>query len=470
MRADGAVAVAKVRSVRRQAGRFRPARETSRPARAARLDLIDASRPDRREHEAVARPATRQGLGRTGFVEGRHLASPSRGMIDTKAVRQAPGRSSETMPEEAPRHPAQARRAAAIPTETGSSARPRRSRSSAGKRSAAATTKSALGRPPRARTGECAARRHGHRRGARVDSDDEGIGLGPGPRYHRPTVTGTEVDDDPIRSGDPLSDLADVHLGQAPTDHGLHARNLHFIDERQRLVNDPAAPRVGIVVGSRSDIGAAEKASAVLDELGVPSRGARHLGPPRAGSPRAIRLDRRRARDPRLHRDRRAGSAPARRPRVPDDGAGDRRPDARRRGRWPRRAPGDRPDAEGRAGRDGRGRQRGERRTARGRDARSVRLRHCARGSRIAAGSRPKRSPGTKRTRGCDAGGTSDAPDASRSVRPARRLHIRAPAGLAGAVGIGQPGRISTASRASRRSGRRPGASRPWRCEYALED
>jgi phosphoribosylaminoimidazole carboxylase PurE protein len=31
------------------------------------------------------------------------------------------------------------------------------------------------------------------------------------------------------------------------------------------------AARVGIVVGSRSDIGAAEKASAVLDELGVPS-------------------------------------------------------------------------------------------------------------------------------------------------------------------------------------------------------
>ena len=29
--------------------------------------------------------------------------------------------------------------------------------------------------------------------------------------------------------------------------------------------------RVGIVVGSRSDIAAAEKASAVLDELGVPS-------------------------------------------------------------------------------------------------------------------------------------------------------------------------------------------------------
>jgi phosphoribosylaminoimidazole carboxylase PurE protein len=37
------------------------------------------------------------------------------------------------------------------------------------------------------------------------------------------------------------------------------------------FVTDPVTARVGIVVGSRSDIGAAEKAAAVLDELGVPS-------------------------------------------------------------------------------------------------------------------------------------------------------------------------------------------------------
>jgi phosphoribosylaminoimidazole carboxylase PurE protein len=36
-------------------------------------------------------------------------------------------------------------------------------------------------------------------------------------------------------------------------------------------VSEPIATRVGIVVGSRSDIAAAEKASAVLEELGVPS-------------------------------------------------------------------------------------------------------------------------------------------------------------------------------------------------------
>lgn len=36
-------------------------------------------------------------------------------------------------------------------------------------------------------------------------------------------------------------------------------------------MSEPLATRVGIVVGSRSDIAAAEKASAVLEELGVPS-------------------------------------------------------------------------------------------------------------------------------------------------------------------------------------------------------
>jgi phosphoribosylaminoimidazole carboxylase PurE protein len=36
-------------------------------------------------------------------------------------------------------------------------------------------------------------------------------------------------------------------------------------------VSESLPPRVGIVVGSRSDIAAAEKASAILDELGVPS-------------------------------------------------------------------------------------------------------------------------------------------------------------------------------------------------------
>jgi phosphoribosylaminoimidazole carboxylase PurE protein len=36
-------------------------------------------------------------------------------------------------------------------------------------------------------------------------------------------------------------------------------------------VTEPSSARVGIVAGSRSDMAAAEKAAAVLDELGVPS-------------------------------------------------------------------------------------------------------------------------------------------------------------------------------------------------------
>jgi phosphoribosylaminoimidazole carboxylase PurE protein len=68
-----------------------------------------------------------------------------------------------------------------------------------------------------------------------------------------------------------LSDLADVHLGDASTDDRSHRRNLHFIGEGGSDVTDTVPARVGIVVGSRSDIAAAEKAAAVLDELGVPS-------------------------------------------------------------------------------------------------------------------------------------------------------------------------------------------------------
>lgn len=71
----------------------------------------------------------------------------------------------------------------------------------------------------------------GHRRGVRVDTDDEGLRLGPGPRDDRPTVAGAEIDNDAAGVGDPLSELADVHLGQASADHCEHARNLHFIGE-----------------------------------------------------------------------------------------------------------------------------------------------------------------------------------------------------------------------------------------------
>ena len=99
--------------------------------------------------------------------------------------------------------------------------------------------RSLRGRDDEERVGNAATRRRprrpprrlGHRRGVRVDSDDERLGLGPRPRHDRPTVAGAEVDDDPVGSGDPLSELADVHLCDAAAGHRTHPRNLHFVDE-----------------------------------------------------------------------------------------------------------------------------------------------------------------------------------------------------------------------------------------------
>ena len=134
--------------------------------------------------------------------------------------------------------------------------------------------------------------------------------------------------------------------------------------------------RVGIVVGSRSDIAAAEKAAAVLDELGV-SNETRVISAHRAPDLLARWV---------ASADERgigvviaiAGLA-AHLPGVvasQTTAARDRRPDGGRRIGRPRCAARDRPDAEGRAGRDGRRRQRRERRPPRGGDPR--RRRPCA--------------------------------------------------------------------------------------------
>ena len=72
-------------------------------------------------------------------------------------------------------------------------------------------------------------RRLGHRGGVRVDADDERPGLGASPVEDRPTVAGTEVDDDPVGAGDPLVELADVHLGDPSAGHDAHRRNLHCL-------------------------------------------------------------------------------------------------------------------------------------------------------------------------------------------------------------------------------------------------
>ena len=70
-------------------------------------------------------------------------------------------------------------------------------------------------------------RRIAHRRGIGVDADDEGRGLATSPLQDRPSVAGSEVDMDPVGGGDPLMELADVHLGDPPAGHDAHRRNLH---------------------------------------------------------------------------------------------------------------------------------------------------------------------------------------------------------------------------------------------------
>jgi hypothetical protein len=71
------------------------------------------------------------------------------------------------------------------------------------------------------------ARRIGHRRGVGIDADDEARRLVASPPEDRPTVAGPEIDMDPVGAGDPLMELADVHLGDPSTGHDAHRRNLH---------------------------------------------------------------------------------------------------------------------------------------------------------------------------------------------------------------------------------------------------
>ena len=77
-------------------------------------------------------------------------------------------------------------------------------RSADGMRSAAATTNSAFGRPPFKPGSSGASRRLGHRGGVGVDADDEGSAFRARPVHDRPTVAGSEVDDDPVGAGDPM--------------------------------------------------------------------------------------------------------------------------------------------------------------------------------------------------------------------------------------------------------------------------
>ena len=51
-----------------------------------------------------------------------------------------------------------------------------------------------------------------HRRGVGVDADGQGPGLGGGTGQHGPAVTGPQVDGHPLRAGDQVGQLADVHV------------------------------------------------------------------------------------------------------------------------------------------------------------------------------------------------------------------------------------------------------------------
>jgi hypothetical protein len=65
-------------------------------------------------------------------------------------------------------------------------------------------------------------RRLGHPRGGRVDADHERARFASGAGEDGSPVTGAEVDDDPVRAGDPWSELADVHLVNASADDAAH--------------------------------------------------------------------------------------------------------------------------------------------------------------------------------------------------------------------------------------------------------
>ena len=62
-----------------------------------------------------------------------------------------------------------------------------------------------------------------HAGGVGIDPDDYGVRIGGGASQHRPTVTGAEIDDHPVGPGDPLVELADVDVDDAPADDLLHA-------------------------------------------------------------------------------------------------------------------------------------------------------------------------------------------------------------------------------------------------------
>ena len=158
--------------------------------------------------------------------------SPSRAAIETKPSALPPGRSSEAIPRAAASSRASAPRSSEPHGKliVSSSATPR---SSVGGRSAEATTKRAFGDTATAAVGR-AARREASAIAAAFASIPMTRASGSA-RARAMTARPSPVPRSMTtrsRSGDPLSELADVHLGEAAAGHGTHPRNLHLVDER----------------------------------------------------------------------------------------------------------------------------------------------------------------------------------------------------------------------------------------------
>ena len=192
--------------------RSRAWRPAPRPSPAGSPPATGRARPTRRRSR---RPAVASRAGRSG---------PSPARSSTRAPRtRPPGATSAATPamtrSSRPRTPASSEpHGRTIVT---SSARPA---SSAGGASAAATTNRAFGRPP-LRAG-CAARRDD----SIIDAAFASMpmvrvrGLRRGAGQHGPAVTGPQVDGHPLRAGDQVGQLADVHVEGTPTHHESHAR------------------------------------------------------------------------------------------------------------------------------------------------------------------------------------------------------------------------------------------------------
>jgi len=87
-----------------------------------------------------------------------------------------------------------------------------------------------------------------HRRGTRINANGERGRLRGGCGEHRSTVTGTDIDRDPLVAGNDMCDLTDVHLNEAPSDDCL-----------DHAAHDTAARPVRHYTGRSDDITATER-------------------------------------------------------------------------------------------------------------------------------------------------------------------------------------------------------------------